>query len=126
MADHPTKTPFGPVNASTLEHLRESFETQQLLEAVDQMDHIAELVNGSAFRRDLLRLHGMAHTIINGAPQTVASKETIWELASALAMELEDVVEDLQSTLGLLQQLAELAPEDADESCAADVEEEDL
>jgi hypothetical protein len=41
-------------------------------------------------------------------------------------MELEDVVEDLQSTLGLLQQLVQLAPEGADESGAADVEEEDL
>jgi hypothetical protein len=41
-------------------------------------------------------------------------------------MELEDVVEDLQSTLGLLHELTELAPEDAEESGAADVEEEDL
>ena len=126
MAERLSKTPFGPVNASTLEHLRESFETQRLLEAVDQMDHVAALVNDSTFRRDLLRLHGMAHTIINGAPKTASSKETIWELAGALAMELEDVVADLQSTLGLFQQLAELAPEGADESGAADVEEEDL
>ena len=67
----------------------------------------------------------MAHSIINDAPKTVSSKEKIWELAGALALELEDVVEDLQSTLGLLNQLAELAPEFADEG-GADVEEEDL
>ena len=86
---------------------------------------MAELVNDSSFRKDLLRLHGMAHTIINGAPKTASSKEKIWELAGALAMELEDVVDDLQSTLGLLHPLTELAPEFADEG-GADVEEEDL
>ena len=79
----------------------------------------------TTFRKDLLRLHGMAHTIINGAPKTASSKEKIWELAGALAMELEDVVDDLQSTLGLLHPLTELAPEFADEG-GADVEEEDL
>jgi hypothetical protein len=126
MSERLSKTAFGPVNASMLERLRESFETQRLLEAVNQVDHLAELVNDSTFRRDLLRLHGMAHTIINGAPKIVPGKETIWELAGALAMELEDVVEDLQSTLGLLHELTELAPEDAEESGAADVEEEDL
>ena len=41
---------------------------------------MAELVSDSSFRKDLLRLHGMAHTIINGAPKTASSKEKIWEL----------------------------------------------
>lgn len=95
------------------------------MDAVDQVDHVAELVNDATFRSDLLRLHSMAHTIINGAPKTTSSKETIWELAGALAMELEDVVEDLHATLKLLHQLAELAPEIAGES-DPDVEEEDL
>jgi hypothetical protein len=58
------KTAFGSVNAHALERLRESFETQRLLAAVDQVDHVAELVNDSGLRRDLLRLHGMAHTIL--------------------------------------------------------------
>jgi len=125
MAERTCKTAFGSVNANALERLRESFETQQLLDAVDRVDHVAELVNDSSFRKDLLRLHGMAHSIINDAPKTVSSKEKIWELADALALELEDVVEDLQSTLGLLNQLAELAPEFADEG-GASVEQEDL
>lgn len=125
MAERVRKTAFGSVNADVLERLEESFETQWLLDAVDQVDHVVELVNESNFQKDLLRLHGMAHTIINGAPKTTSSQETIWELAGALAMELEDVVEDLQSTLGLLHQLAELAPEFADEGGAADVAEED-
>jgi hypothetical protein len=114
------------VNAGALEHLQESFETQRLLDAVDQVDHIAELVSDGSFRRDLLRLHSMAHTVINGAPRTASSKETIWELAGALALELEDVVEDLHSTLGLFHQLAELAPEFTDESGGVNIKEEDL
>src|SRR5215471_17879738 len=118
MAEHVCKTAFGSVNAVALEHLQESFETQRLLDAVDQVDHIAELANDGSFRRNLLRLHSMAHTIINGAPRTASSKERIWELAGDLALELEDVVEDLHSTLGLLHQLAELAPEFADEGGA--------
>ena len=69
---------------------------------------MAELVSDSSFRKDLLRLHGMAHTIINGAPKIASSKETIWELAGALGIKLENVVEELHSTLGLLNQLAEL------------------
>ena len=125
MPERLCKTAFGSVNANALERLQESFETQGLLDAVDQVDHVAELVNDTSFRRDLLRLHSMAHTIINGAPKTASSKETIWELAGALALELEDVVEDLHATLGLLHQMVELAPEFTGE-VGADVEEKDL
>jgi hypothetical protein len=45
--------------------------------------------------------------------------------AGALALEWEDVVEDLQSTIGLLHQLAGLAPAIAGEG-GTNVEEEDL
>lgn len=114
------KTAFGPVNAIALERLQDSFETHRLLDAVDQMDRLAELIGDSSFRKDLFRLHGMANTIINDAPGTISSgKERIWELAGSLAMELEERVEELSATLELLNQLAELAPEsvaeDADE-----------
>ena len=109
------------MNAAVLEPLRRSFETQRLLDSVNQMDRLVELIGDASFRNDLLRLHGMANTIINDAPKTVSSgKEKIWELAGSLAMELEERVEDLGATLKLLDQLAELAPEsavqDADEA----------
>jgi len=121
MAERIRKTAFGPVNAAALECLLESFETQSLLDAVDQVDRLAEWI-GDSFRKDLLRLHGMAHTIINHAPKTISSdKEKIWELAGSLAMELEDMMEDLGVTLDRLHQLAKLAPEFAE----GDAEEED-
>jgi hypothetical protein len=122
MAERIRKTAFGPVNAAALERLQESFETQRLLDAVDQMDRVAEWIGDASFRKDLLRLHGMANTIMNDAPKTIsAGKEKIWELAGSLAMELEETVEDLGITLKLLHQLAELAPELAEE----DAKEED-
>jgi hypothetical protein len=123
MAERLCQTAFGSVRASALERLMGSFETQRLLDTDDQVEHAAGLVNDPTFRRDLLRLHSMAHTIINGAPKTTSSRETIWELAGALGMELEDVVEDLHAILGLLHQLAELAPETAGEG-GTDIEED--
>ena len=78
------KTPYGKVQTDALEQLQGSFNTQQLLSAVDQLDRLRELVTTPAFRDDLLRLHGMAHTIINGAAMTAPSGgEAIWELAGS-------------------------------------------
>jgi hypothetical protein len=113
------------VNANALECLRQSFETQRLLDAVDQVDshgrvgqrcHLPEWSAAAA-------RHG-AHHIIR-APRATSNKETIWELAGALAKELEEVVADLHASLKLFHQLAELAPEIAGES-GSDMEEEDL
>ncbi len=116
MAERIRQTAFGPVNAATLERLQESFKTQRLLDAVDQIDRLAELISDASFRQDLLRLHGIAHTIINDAPKTLSSgSKRIWELAGSLAMELEERMEDLSAILELLNQLAELAPESAEE-----------
>jgi len=116
MAERICKTAFGPVNAAALERLRESFETQRLLDAVDQMDHLSESLGDSTLRKALLRLHGMAHIIFNDAPKTVSSgKQKVWELAGSLALEVEEMMDGLGSTLELLNQLAELAPEFAQE-----------
>ena len=111
------RTPYGTVRTDPLEKLQGSFDTQQLLNAVDQLDRLGELVTTSGFRDDLLRLHGMAHTVINGAAITVpAGGEAIWELAVSLSMELEEIVEDLTNTVDLLTRLAGLAPDQDEET----------
>jgi len=74
MAERIRKTAFGSVNAAALERIVESFETQRLLDAVDQVDRLAEWI-GDFFRKDLLGLHGMANTIINNAPKTISSDQ---------------------------------------------------
>jgi hypothetical protein len=107
------RTPYGKAQTDALERLEGSFETQQLLNAVDQLDRLGELVTAPEFRDDLLRLHGMAHTIINGAAMAApAGGEAIWELAGSLSMQLEEIVEDLTETVDLLNRLADLAPDD--------------
>jgi hypothetical protein len=107
------RTPYGRVRTDALEQLEGSFDTQQLLNAMDQLDRLRELVSTPEFRDDLLRLHGMAHTIINGAAITApAGEEAIWELAGSLSMQLEEILEDLTETVDLLNRLADLAPDD--------------
>jgi len=53
------RTPNGKVRTDALEQLEGSFDTQQLLNAVDHLDRLRELVTTPGFRDDLLRLHGM-------------------------------------------------------------------
>jgi hypothetical protein len=107
------KTAYGKVRTAALEELGRSFDTKQLMNAVDQLDRLRELVTAPGFRDDLLRLHGMAHTIINGAAIAAPpGGEAVWELAGSLSMELEEIVEDLTETVDLLNRLADLAPDD--------------
>ena len=47
--------------------LQETFDTTTILRAVDQLDVIrSRCCDPAGLRDDLLRLHGMAHTVING------------------------------------------------------------
>src|SRR3546814_11787040 len=56
--------PLGGVDAIGLQQLRTTFDTTQLLRAVDDLDTICALVaDPDELRTDLLRLHGMAHEI---------------------------------------------------------------
>jgi hypothetical protein len=52
MAERIRKTAFGPVNTTALERLLESFETQSLLDGVDQVVRLAEWI-GDSFHKDL-------------------------------------------------------------------------
>ena len=64
------RTPYGPVRETALEELQSCFDTRQLLAAVDQGDRFCAQWR-EELRDDLLALHAMAHTVINGAPLTV-------------------------------------------------------
>jgi hypothetical protein len=73
--------------------LRATFDTTQLLRAVDDLDTVrALLADPDELRADLLRLHGMAHTLINDGPVSITSAdETITELAVDIEAELESL-----------------------------------
>ncbi|MGA3093658.1 MAG: hypothetical protein ABSD75_34175 [Terriglobales bacterium] len=70
-----------------------------MLAAVDDLDRFCAQWKRE-LRGDLLRLHGMAHTVINGAPlASVPGEEGLSELAFSLAEEFRDWQESLRSSI---------------------------
>ena len=113
-ASHSIDTAVGRVDAERLEELREKFDTHRLLELVDALDEWRGRVGDpDGLRADLLRLHALAHTLINGAPLSVAAEgEAIWELADQLESEFMDIAEGAKRAISLLEPLTRLAPDD--------------
>ena len=104
-------TPYGRVREDALERLRSSFDTSRLLTAVDQADQFCSQWR-DALRSDLLALHAMAHTVINGAPlATPPGDETLAEMAASLSLALGDAAEAQRDLVRMLRQIADLAPD---------------
>lgn len=112
--EHTRDVVYGPVDVEVLEELRSSFDTRRVLDAVDGVDQIRyRICEPEGLRTELLKLHGMAHTLINGAEMTVpSSDEPIWELAESLSFELSEFLEYLEKAVDCLDVLARLAPAD--------------
>ena len=73
-----------------LENLQSTFDTTQLLKAVDDFDRLCAQWK-KELRDELLRVHAMAHTVINDAPLSCApGDEGLGEVASSLAEEFQD------------------------------------
>jgi hypothetical protein len=85
---------YGCVVTKGLRELQASFDTTQLLDAVTHLESLrAVMTDMDGLRADLLRLHAMAHTVINGGPLTaIGDEETITDLTA-----------DVQERLGELQ-----------------------
>jgi hypothetical protein len=100
-------TPYGDVDAVALQLLRNSFDTSRLLSLYDALGtlEIGEL------RDELLRLHRMANTVINGAKLCEPGKEDIWEVAEALIDEFTQVAETCVGISESLRPLAALRPD---------------
>jgi hypothetical protein len=114
-------TPYGKVNADALQTLQETFDTRTILRAVDQFDGIRARCEPEGLRDDLLRLHGMAHTVINGASLSYATHgPTLTEQIDAIMEELDDWIAILRQTQHALRPLealrAELGNQSGDES----------
>jgi hypothetical protein len=109
--DELIQTPYGEVLAEGLAELQASFDTRQMLAAVDDLDRFCAQWK-KELRGDLLRLHGMAHTVINGAPlANVPGEEGLSELAFSIAEEFRNWQDSLRSSIVQLDQVAGLAPE---------------
>lgn len=110
-----TTSPLGGVDATRLQMLRATFDTTHLLRAVDDLDTVrAVLADPDELRADLLRLHGMAHTLVNGgAIAATRVDETIAELAAIIEAELESMSALLLAIRQRIRPLLTLTPDDA-------------
>jgi len=77
--------PDGLVDTAVFERLREEFDTRSILDAVDMIDEIRYHID--SVRDELLKLHGMAHDLINGANFDGSPPELpIWELSEVISI----------------------------------------
>lgn len=108
------KTPYGLLDEQALLELQNSYDTQRLLAVVDSLDRLLAGWRGEDGLRDsLLRLHGMAHTVINGARLAApANRESLPELAWDITSDLRKAVETLQQWVRLIEPLEGLQARD--------------
>jgi hypothetical protein len=111
------ETSYGTLNSKKLEELQQNFDTTKILAAVDTIDEIRyRICEPDGMRQDLLDLHSMAHTIINGDSTLNAPRGTcIWEVAQDLELEIDEFATKLSEIANLLVKLGELVPDDDDD-----------
>jgi hypothetical protein len=107
---------YGTLNSKKLEELQQNFDTTKILAAVDTIDEIRyRICEPDGMRQDLLDLHAMAHTIINGDSTLNVPRGTcIWEVAQELELEIDEFATKLSEIANLLAKLGELVPNDDD------------
>ncbi|WP_413460483.1 Tn3 family transposase post-transcriptional regulator TnpC [Herbaspirillum huttiense] len=113
--EHETiKTAYGLVDNSALKKLQQEFDTSALLTIVDELDQVIDLLRSEdGLRDELLRLHGMAHTVLNGAGLSVPTGE------DSLPEMVFDTISCVQRIVGVMrgwqrsiEPLEALAPKD--------------
>ncbi len=107
-------TAYGRLDRAALTRAQSSYDTTALLSAVEELDRIVERARGKeGLRYILLRLHGMAHAVINGAGLSVStSQESLPELAFDATAEIQKTISTLQAWAKLIEPLESLQPRD--------------
>lgn len=108
------ETLYGNLDREALKQLRGRYDTMALLKIIDELDELVQVACGEDGIRDtLLRLHSMAHTVINGAQISVsADGETLPELAAWLTSELYSAVAAMQKWIRRIEPLEKLAADE--------------
>ena len=103
-------TAYGRLDRVALTRLQSTYDTSKLLRAVEQLDRIVGNARGQDGLRDvLLRLHGMAHVVVNGAGLSgSADEESLPELAFEATSEIRQTIATLQGWLKLIEPLETL------------------
>lgn len=97
------KTPHGNVDAGALERLRQTFDTAQLLEAVEQLDAVcAQQCSSEGLHAGALRLHSMMHQLLNDGPMTAAASDG--SLGDCLT-DIEDDLDAIEHAIANLRKL---------------------
>ena len=111
-----TVTPYGEMDTAALEALESGYDTTRMLDAVGTLDQVrTSLYDPEGLRDDLLRLHGIAHTLVNGAALTVgAQDEPFVDQVSHVIDQIDQYVADLRVIRDALQPLEALRPDDTD------------
>jgi hypothetical protein len=113
MSDQTVSTPYGLMDRAALQEAQQSFDTGVLLTMVEQLDRFTSGAREQDGLRDqLLLLHRLAHTVINGSGLAGSSNETLPELATDILMEVSETVATLRTWLLPLEALQALAATD--------------
>ena len=111
-----TATPYGEVDAAALDALQSGYDTTRMLDAVGRLDEVrASLYDPEGLREDLLRLHRIAHTLVNGAGLTVGTQDEFFvDQVTDVIGQIEQYVADLLGIRDVLRPLETLRPEGTD------------
>ena len=113
MSDLTTSTAYGTLDSAALQEAEQSFDTRSLLRMVDELDRFTIPARQEGGLRDqLLRLHAMAHTVINGARLSAPAGESLPELATDVLSEVQDAIDTLQRWVRPLEVLQNLMARD--------------
>ena len=105
------QTAHGMVDAAALEAAQGSFDTRLLLQSVDEIDEVVRQLSGEGGLRDqLLQLHAMACTILNGAGISSSTGTSLPEAAADVIDDVREVVSVLRRTADRTAPLAALSP----------------
>jgi hypothetical protein len=111
-----TATPYGEVDAAALDALQSGYDTTRMLDAVGRLDEVrASLYDPEGLREDLLRLHRIAHTLVNGAGLMVGTQDEFFvDQVTDVIDQIEQYVADLLGIRDVLQPLETLRPDGTD------------
>lgn len=113
MTDQTTSTPYGLLDTEALQEAEQSFDTRVLLRMVEELDRFTIPARQEDGLRDqLLSLHAMAHSVINGARLSAPAGESLPELAEVVLDEVQETIAVLQRWIQPLQTLQALAARD--------------
>ena len=113
-AEQTVDTVHGRLDRRAFEQVRDSFDTTTLLRLIDELDALVAQARGEEGLRDqVLRLHAMAHTIINGAGLSAPTdRESLPELALEVTSQLHEAIGALQSWVRRITPLVDMAADD--------------